>query len=90
MVGAEAGLRAGLEAIKKEDGSVVREPALVEEEIVSYFDALFQGRHVAGREGLAPVDSGSPSRQALRDFQISWRGSRPCPRRRGTVGGLSG
>jgi hypothetical protein len=69
LVGAEAGLRVGLEAIKKEDGSVVREPALVEEEMVSYFEALFQGRHVAGQEGLAPVDSGSPSRQALTVFQ---------------------
>jgi hypothetical protein len=40
---------------------VARDPGQVEEEVVKYFEALFQGRHVGG-EGAAPVDSGSPFR----------------------------
>jgi hypothetical protein len=81
LVGAEAGLKVGLEAIKREDGSVARDPALVEEEVVRYFEALFQGRHEGGREGLAPVP---PCHPILRDSLTSWLGSRPCLQRRGT------
>ncbi len=41
--------RRGIEAIKKEDGSILIEPVEVKAEVVSYFETLFQGRH---REGV--------------------------------------
>ncbi len=40
---------------------MARDPGQVEEEVVKYFEALFQGRHVGG-DVAAPVDSGSPFR----------------------------
>jgi hypothetical protein len=60
LAGEESRLKGGLEAIKKEDGEVVRDPTLIEAEVVRYFEALFQGRHRAGEGDLAPVDSGLP------------------------------
>jgi hypothetical protein len=84
LVGAEAGLRVGLEAIKREDGSVVRDPGMVEEEVVRYFEALFQGRHVGGgrvRLRWTPVLLSHPT---SRDSRTSWLGSRLCLQRRGT------
>jgi hypothetical protein len=35
--------KVGLDAIRREDGSVARDPVQVEEEVIKYFDALFQG-----------------------------------------------
>ncbi len=86
LVGAEAELKVGLEAIKREDGSVVRDPVLVEEEVVRYFEAIFQGRHEGGGGGKAWLrwTSAPPSHQILRDSLASWPGSRPCLQRRGT------
>jgi hypothetical protein len=55
----------GLNAIKREDGSFVRDPVQIEAEVVRYFEALFQGRHAVGVGNLAPADSGSP-------FQLSF------------------
>ena len=41
-------------------GQVLTEPAEVEEEIHNYFEALFQGRHVATAARPEPKDSGQP------------------------------
>jgi hypothetical protein len=55
LVGEESRLGVGLEAIRKENGEVLRDPSLIEAEVVKYFEALFQGRHRAGAGDLAPV-----------------------------------
>ena len=39
---------------------ILTEPAEVEEEVLSYFEALFQGRHVATAARPEPHDSGQP------------------------------
>ena len=41
-------------------GRILTEPAEVEEEVLSYFEALFQGRHVATAARPEPHDSGQP------------------------------
>ena len=46
----------GRRTVRKEDGQVLHEAEEVEEEVLSFFEAIFQGRHVAA-EG-SPVDSG--------------------------------
>jgi hypothetical protein len=60
LAGEESRLKVGLEATRKENGEVLRDPILIEAEVVKYFEALFQGRHRAGAGDLAPVDSGLP------------------------------
>jgi exonuclease III len=55
----------GLEAVKNSNGDILREPEAVEAEILSYFEALFQGRHITTPDRPEPHDSGttfSPSR----------------------------
>ena len=55
----------GLTAIKTTDGQILREPTEVEQEVLSYFQALFQGRHTATEAQPEPYDSGtafSPNR----------------------------
>ncbi len=50
----------GLLAVKTADKRIVREAKEVEEEILSFFNTLFQGRHVATADRPEPFDSGSP------------------------------
>jgi hypothetical protein len=50
----------GLEAVKTVNGDVLREPEAVEAEVLAYFEALFQGRHVVTEEDPEPYDSGMP------------------------------
>jgi hypothetical protein len=49
----------GLRSIRAADGSIIRDPGGVEEEVASYFSALFNGRHAATIGAAEPVDSGS-------------------------------
>ena len=49
----------GLTTIKTADGRILKEPAEVEKEVLSYFQALFQGRHTATEARLEPFDSGT-------------------------------
>ena len=49
----------GLTAIRTADGQVLREPDAVQQEILSYFEALFQGRHQASADRPEPFDSGT-------------------------------
>ncbi len=44
----------------KKDGRTISDPGEVEKEVVSYFEALFQGRHAATVSATEPVDSGCP------------------------------
>jgi hypothetical protein len=48
LAAAEGKRDCDLEAIKLEDGSMTRDPALIEAEVTRYFEALFQGRHAVG------------------------------------------
>jgi len=50
------GASPGLEAVKTEDGRVLREGGEVQGEILGFFEAIFQGRHEASAG--QPVDSG--------------------------------
>ena len=50
----------GLAAIKTREGRILREPREVEEEVLAYFEALFQGRHAAAADRPEPFDSGRP------------------------------
>ena len=55
---ARFGPAAGLRAVRTAAGDVLRDPHLVEEEVASYFSALFNGRHAAAAGAAEPVDSG--------------------------------
>jgi hypothetical protein len=47
-----------LEAVKSSGGTILRDPEAVEAEILSNFEALFQGRHVTTPDCPEPHDSG--------------------------------
>ena len=49
----------GLTAIRTADGQILREPDAVQQEILSYFEALFQGRHQTSADRPEPFDSGT-------------------------------
>ena len=49
----------GLCAVRTEAGEVLTSPEAVEREVSSYFEALFQGRHVPSANASGFVDSGS-------------------------------
>jgi hypothetical protein len=46
--------------IKKADGTVADTKEEVEEQVTSFFEALFQGRHAASSDRPEPYDSGTP------------------------------
>lgn len=50
----------GLTAVKAADGQILREKEPVEQEILSYFETLFQGRHKTAADRPEPFDSGIP------------------------------
>jgi exonuclease III len=50
----------GLMAVKKADGTVVDTREEVEEEVTSFFETLFQGRHAATADRPEPYDTGTP------------------------------
>ncbi len=50
----------GLMAIKKADGTVADTKEEVEEQVTSFFEALFQGRHATSADRPEPYDSGTP------------------------------
>jgi hypothetical protein len=52
----------GLCSVRTADGQVLTSPADVEREVSTYFEALFQGRHVASADESGFVDSGSTFR----------------------------
>jgi hypothetical protein len=52
------GASSGLCAVKATNGEVLSFPAAVENEISSFFEALFHGRHVASNLEAGPIDSG--------------------------------
>jgi hypothetical protein len=54
-----SGASTGLTAIHRADGTVLTPAIDVEEEVESYFTALFQGRHVASNLRAGPKDSGT-------------------------------
>jgi hypothetical protein len=73
LAAAEGKRACGLEAIKLEDGSITRDPALIEAKVTRYFEALFQGRHAVGSGNSVPSDSGPPFQpkfDRLRDFLV--------------------
>jgi exonuclease III len=52
------GSSSGLGSVRSADGSVLSSEAAVEQEVLTYFTALFRGRHVAAGNS-EPVDSGT-------------------------------
>ena len=50
----------GLMAVRTAGGQVLREPDDVQQEVLSYFQTLFQGRHTATAANPEPFDSGTP------------------------------
>jgi exonuclease III len=52
------GKSSGLQAVRKVTGEILREPAAVEEEVFSFYEAIFQGRHRAAVAAGDPQDSG--------------------------------
>jgi exonuclease III len=50
----------GLRQVRRADGSVAESEQEVEQEITSFSEALFQGRHKATADRPEPFDSGSP------------------------------
>ena len=49
----------GLMAVRTADGQVLRDPDDVQQEVLTYFEALFQGRHTATAARPEPHDSGT-------------------------------
>jgi hypothetical protein len=49
----------GLEAVKDSNGNILRAPEAVEAEVLSYFEASFQGRHTTSEADPEPHDSGT-------------------------------
>ncbi len=64
-----SGPSTGLCAVRTRDRRVLTSPADVEREVSTYFEALFQGRHVASADESGFVDSGSTFRPNLDLFQ---------------------
>ena len=52
------GRSSGLTSIKTTDGRILTEPEEVQEEVLSFFEAIFQGRHAPAQGAGEPVDSG--------------------------------
>ena len=53
------GASPGLTAIRTADGQILREPEAVQQEVLSYFEALFQGRHITTMDRPERFDSGT-------------------------------
>jgi hypothetical protein len=71
LAGVENRHGTSLEAIKRVDCSVSRDPKQIEAEVICYFEALFQGKYALGTGNQTPVDSGSsfqPDFVGLDDF----------------------
>jgi hypothetical protein len=54
------GASPGVTSVKTLAGTVLTDPDAVQNEILSYFDALFNGRHQTAADRPEPFDSGQP------------------------------
>jgi hypothetical protein len=57
----KTGQSSGLQSVLcSSTGAVLSDPEAVQQEVFSFYEAIFQGRHAAAEGAEAPVDSGSP------------------------------